>query len=73
MSDTPDDYEFDDSDEDEGALEDDWEMNCGLMHDGQCSNAGSEWCDFECPLRNSDLFVGSAAWRAKHAKRSDAP
>lgn len=46
--------------------EDDWAdttaFDCGLRADGQCSQAGSEHCDFECPNRNSDLFAGSAAW-----------
>ena len=23
---------------------------CGLMHDGSCSMAGSEYCDWECPF-----------------------
>lgn len=46
-----------------------WEQECGLGRDGQCSLAGSEHCDFCCPNRNSDLFVGSAAWRAKHEKK----
>lgn len=25
-------------------------MNCGLMSDGNCSKAGSEECDWECPF-----------------------
>lgn len=25
-------------------------MNCGLMRDGNCSMAGSEYCDWECPF-----------------------
>lgn len=43
----------------------DWE-DCGLMSDGQCTRAGSEDCDFGCPNRHSDLFVGSRAWREKN-------
>jgi len=39
---------------------------CGLMHDGQCTQAGTEWCDFECPMRDSEDFCGSAAWIKKH-------
>lgn len=50
-----------DWDEEDGDYED-----CGLMHDGQCLKAGSEECDWECPNRNSELFVGSAAWCRKH-------
>ncbi len=48
---------------------DDLDAECGLARDGQCSMAGSEHCDFCCPNRNSDLFVGSAAWRAKHQSK----
>jgi len=33
----PDEYEGDGSDE------------CGMMPDGQCTLAGSEWCDWNCP------------------------
>lgn len=25
---------------------------CGKQSDGDCLNAGSEYCDFECPFRN---------------------
>ena len=28
------------------------EFDCGRGPDGQCSMAGSEWCDWECPLRD---------------------
>lgn len=38
-------------------------FNCGLQPDGQCSKAGSEECDFECPHRNGEFFAGSAAWQ----------
>jgi hypothetical protein len=57
---------FDDDEEDD--FEDDWGDydECGLRHDGQCGLAGSEWCDFECPNRDSDLFAGSEAWMKKH-------
>lgn len=24
--------------------------NCGMMPDGQCGHAGSEYCEFECPF-----------------------
>lgn len=47
---------------------DEWE-DCGLMHDGQCSMAGSEHCDFSCPNRDSDMFAGSRAWREKHKRK----
>lgn len=54
-----DDRDWDDEDGD------DWD-ECGLMHDGQCSMAGSEHCDFCCPNRMSDMFCGSPAWLRKH-------
>lgn len=46
------------------------EHDCGLMDDGQCMLAGTEWCDFECPYRDSDLFAGSDAWRKKNGSRT---
>ncbi len=54
--------DFDDDDDDEN----DWEAECGLALDGQCSQAGTEHCDFCCPNRTSELFSGSAAWYEKH-------
>lgn len=42
--------------------------DCSLMHDGQCMQAGTEYCDFECPNRESELFCGSTAWRKKHGE-----
>ena len=30
------------------------EDDCGMLPDGSCTMAGSEWCDWECP--NSLLF-----------------
>lgn len=42
-----DDMLFDDDDTEE---DDDWsELMCSMGPDGQCGQAGSEWCDFECP------------------------
>ena len=29
-----------------------YEMACGMDRDGQCSQAGTEYCDFECPFRD---------------------
>ena len=62
-----DDYFFDD----DGELSplEEAEQDCGLRHDGQCSLAGSEHCDFVCPFRDSEDFAGSAAWIAKHANK----
>jgi hypothetical protein len=30
--------------------EDDMLENCGMWPDGTCSLAGTEWCDWDCPL-----------------------
>ena len=30
---------------------DDEEADCGMMDDGICQLAGSEYCDFDCPFR----------------------
>ena len=64
---------YDDFDnENESDDDEDFEPDCGLMSDGQCMQAGTEHCDFGCPNRHSELFVGSAAWRKKHSKRRKA-
>lgn len=55
-----------DQDDDDGLYGFDPADECMLGPDGQCGAAGSEWCDFECPYRDSEMFVGSAAWNAKH-------
>ncbi len=46
----------------------DWMYECGLGRDGQCSMAGTEHCDFDCPMRNTESFCGSAAWIRKYGK-----
>lgn len=43
--------------------------DCALGPDGQCGHAGSEFCDFECPMRNSEFFAGSEAWNKKHRRK----
>jgi hypothetical protein len=56
-------------DDDEGdPNEDDFEFDCHLGRDGQCGKAGSEECDFEYPMRDSEFFAGSAAWNKKHTR-----
>jgi hypothetical protein len=60
---------FDDDDGDPFDELDELDMDCGLADDGQCSQAGTEYCDFECPYRDSDLFAGSAAWQEKHKSK----
>jgi len=42
--------------------------DCGLCDDGQCTMAGTEYCDFECQNRDSELFVGSKVWKKKHQR-----
>lgn len=49
MTPLPDDYfeeDYDDWDE-----EDEWPFDCGMDQHGNCSMAGSEDCEFECPYR----------------------
>lgn len=45
-------YERDEWDEDEAALEE-----CGQWPGGGCQLAGTEFCDFDCPYRDIDLFA----------------
>lgn len=66
--DTLDDPYYHDDDDDGHEGEDDFEEECGLMNDGQCTMAGSEHCDFVCPNRDGELFVGSRAWHKKHSR-----
>ena len=65
MSATRDSWLYDDDEFDE-LEERDLADDCMLMDDGQCMAAGSEWCEFECPYRDSELFAGSKAWIEKH-------
>lgn len=32
--------------------EEEAELNCSMGPDGQCGQAGSEYCDLECPYRD---------------------
>lgn len=32
-------------------------QECGQVQDGGCLMAGTEFCDFECPFRDTDLFA----------------
>lgn len=60
MGDAADDYydsimrqqdEWEPRDEDEDLDdEDDWPLDCHMHADGQCGAAGSEHCEFECPV-----------------------
>lgn len=63
------DYAEDLCDDEEYTDEDAALDDCGLMPDGQCFKAGSEECDFMCPMRDSEHFCGSEAWKRKHARK----
>lgn len=65
-----DDYPDDDNEYD---IEEEYDPmdECGLADDGQCSMAGTEHCDFKCPMRDSDKFCGSEAWCKKHPESSN--
>lgn len=67
MGDDCDDFDMDEFDD----MDDLDDMECGLRADGQCSMAGTEHCDFVCPHRHSENFVGSAAWIKKHPETKD--
>src|ERR1035438_9497033 len=49
--------DFDDDSFDDGAEElsefEEAMQNCAMLPDGSCMDAGSEHCDFDCPLRGS--------------------
>lgn len=48
-------FEYDEDFEDSDPEEDAWaeaEMNCSMDRHGQCGQAGSEYCEFECPFRD---------------------
>ena len=62
MSDDLEDYDDHDRSTYDDEDEDDEYLDCGLMPDGQCLKAGSEDCDWECPMRNSEFYAGSEAW-----------
>lgn len=43
----PEEWEFDDGDDEPS---DSGFNDCGLTSEGYCMYAGSEWCDFDCPV-----------------------
>ena len=63
MIDQPEDYDDEEIDELAELLD-----ACMLGEDGQCGLAGSEHCDWECPMRDSKYFAGSKAWMKAHGK-----
>lgn len=44
----PDEHGWDDDDHGEDEEDEGWD-ECGMMPDGLCTLAGSEWCDWDCP------------------------
>ena len=63
MTEPPMDYDDIDDDELDELLQE-----CMLGPDGQCGLAGSEHCDWECPMRESEHFAGSKAWMKAHGE-----
>ena len=59
MSDIHEDWDIDDED---------IFFDCGLRLDGQCSMAGSEDCDWDCPHSHGPRYAGSKAWCEMHDK-----
>lgn len=55
-----------DDDFDFEAEEDEDQFDCGLGPDGQCSMAGSEDCDWECPHSRGAFYAGSEHWNRRH-------
>lgn len=70
-----DDYDDCCSDYDDDGLDDETaeaEMNCSMRPDGQCGQAGSEYCDFVCPFRDENSSEDSPAQPAlPPAKEND--
>ncbi len=59
-------FEYDDDHVFDYMDEEDEEFDCGLGPDGQCSMAGSEDCDWDCPHSHGPRYAGSEAWHREH-------
>lgn len=57
--------DFDEDEFDDEA--DEFEFDCGMDRHGQCGYAGSEDCEFECPVMNTIRRV------EQHKRRLTAP
>ncbi|MEO9231538.1 MAG: hypothetical protein ABI216_21670 [Devosia sp.] len=68
MSDDPHDYDDDFEDDDYDDFED-----CGMGPDGQCSMAGSEWCDWDCPRSRASDRIAAMKHRAKIVDHQNNP
>jgi len=53
-----DDHFYDQHDDD---FEDEFEEECGLMPDGQCTLAGTEHCDWDCGALNDQRIEAMKA------------
>jgi len=59
-------YAGDEDDDDYAQEEDDWDEaehaleECGQVPGMGCQLAGTEFCDFDCPYRDIDLFADNA-------------
>lgn len=73
MIDAPDDFDEMDRDEYEDNPIEAMLDECALGPDGQCGLAGSEHCDWDCPMRESEFFASSRAWRKKRKRKQDKP
>lgn len=62
QGDMPDDFDYADDD-----LEDDDDLveDCHMGPDGQCDMAGSEWCDWDCPLAEMHARARIAKMKAR--------
>ncbi len=67
----PDDAEYFYYDDDLPEDEDENMDDCGMMPDGQCLLAGSEWCDWDCP--HSRALDRAARIKAMKAKQDPTP
>lgn len=64
--------EFDD-DGDYGFLnddsEEDWPFDCSMDRNGMCGKAGSEECDFECPVMAAEIRANARKELVKKARK----
>jgi len=58
--------DFEDNYEDDSEEELEDQFDCALGADGQCAMAGSEDCDWECPMSHGRYYAGSNAWHKAH-------
>lgn len=64
-----DEYDFDDDPVFDDCDDDDGLGDCAMGPDGQCGKAGSEECDWECPIMADIIRKEAAKKAAKKAKK----